>query len=400
MQVSNKVKKINKLSLAISLVISIIAWFYVVYNVNPTMSRNFRNVPVTITGEDTLRENGLAVASIDIEEIDVTLRAKRNILDSVIDGSIAISADVSEAGKGDNKLALDITAPSGTVITKQSKRSVVVNVESVKTKKVDIRTSLSEKLPNDEDVEITDLTDKNIEISGAKSIIDAASYADACIDVKKIGEKSKTLSVPLTIKNSSGKTLKHLKLKPSKVNLRASKCSKKKVKLNIKVNNPDNNFVERTFTGPSEIYIKGSKTTLSNISSIDTNTIDISGVEQTSDVPLSYILPKGVSISEESTNSVLHVECIPLKEKTFTIESESIKLRNIGSGLSASSNGKVDVTVYGRSDEIAEIDKNDITLFLDLSRYQSGTYSLRPSVQSIGHARRSEISGEIAVTIS
>ena len=139
MKVRNKIKNINKLSFAISLIISIAAWFYVVYNVNPTMSRNFRNIPVTITGEDILEENGLAVASIDVESIDVTLRAKRSILDSVKDGSIVISADVSEAGKGDNKFALEISSPSGTVITKQSKKNVVITIENLKTKKVDVR---------------------------------------------------------------------------------------------------------------------------------------------------------------------------------------------------------------------------------------------------------------------
>ena len=400
MKVRNKIKNINKLSFVISLIISIAAWFYVVYNVNPTMSRNFRNIPVTITGEDILEENGLAVASIDVESIDVTLRAKRSILDSVKDGSIVISADVSEAGKGDNKFALEISSPSGTVITKQSKKNVVINIENLKTKKVDVKTSFSERLSNDEEVEISDIAEKSIEIRGAKSIVNAASYADACIDVSRISDKNKMISVPLTIKNSSGKNLKHLKYKPSKINLKAQKVSKKKVKLNIKVNNSDSQFVERTYTGPSEIYIKGNKNKLMNISSIDTKTIDISDVEQTSDIELSYILPKGVSISNESKDATLHVKCIPLKDKTFAIESESIELKNIGNGLDVTASGKVDVTVYGLGDEISKIDDNDIVLSLDLAGYTVGTYSIKPTVKSIDYARRYEISGDILVKIS
>ena len=71
MKRNNKIKSINKLSLVISILISIIAWFYVVYNINPTMSRTYRDIPVTILGEDVLEENNLAVASLDNEYIDI-----------------------------------------------------------------------------------------------------------------------------------------------------------------------------------------------------------------------------------------------------------------------------------------------------------------------------------------
>lgn len=400
MKVSSRLKNINKLSLAISLIISIIAWFYVVYNVNPTMSRKFRNIPVTVIGEDTLRENGLAVASIDVEYVDITLRAKRSILDSVDESSIAISADVSEAGKGDNRLALEVTAPPGTVMLKQSKRHANISIETLKTKEVNIKTSLTGKLAGDEEVDITDLVEKSVEISGAKSIVDSADYADASIDVDRLNEKNKTISVPLTVKNHSGKALKYLKLKPSKVNLKAVKYTKKKVKLNLKVNNPENNFTERTYSAPNEIYIKGNKKALMNISGIDTKLIDISDVQTTKDIALEYNLPQGISISNESKNVVLHVECTPLKEKKFTVDAESIKLENLDNGLNATGSGKVDVTVYGKSDEISKIEKSDIVLSIDLSGYSAGSYSIRPAISSIGQARRSELSGEITITIN
>lgn len=399
MKMNNKIKSINKLSLVISILISIIAWFYVVYNINPTMSRTYRDIPVTILGEDVLEENNLAVAFLDNEYIDIKLRAKRNILDKIENNSIAVSVDVSEAGKGDNKIAISIIPPSGTVLSKQSAKSVTVKVDSLKKRNLKIKTSVSGKLPSDEELDLTDIEEKTVEVKGAKSLVDTASYAEATVDVSKVDKSEKTISAKLVVKNASNKALKYVRCSPSKLKIKVVKSNNKKVKLNAIVNNPDSDLVERTYSAPDDIYIKGDKKSLQNIASIDTKTIDISNINKTTDIEMEYNLPNGIAISNKSKKMMLHVECTPLKTKTFNIDSESVRLKNIRDGLSTSTSGSVEVTIYGNNEELNRIQDSDIILSIDLSSFNAGTYSLTPEITSAGSARRSVVTGEISIKL-
>ena len=52
-------KKINKLNLVLSVAIAFASWLYVVYSINPTISRTYTNIPVTVANSKTLAKNDL-----------------------------------------------------------------------------------------------------------------------------------------------------------------------------------------------------------------------------------------------------------------------------------------------------------------------------------------------------
>ena len=70
-------KKINKLNLALSIAIAFAAWLYVVYSINPTISRTYANIPVTVSNSNALAKNDLAVSKMDTERISVTVVGRR-----------------------------------------------------------------------------------------------------------------------------------------------------------------------------------------------------------------------------------------------------------------------------------------------------------------------------------
>lgn len=400
MKISSRIKNINKLNLVMAIGVAIAAWIYVVYNVNPTMSRTFHSIPIKVMNQDVLAENNLAVASMDIEDIDVTLRARRSVLDSISDDSIVVSADVSELGNGENKIALTVTTSKDAAISKQSANSVIVKVEQLKKKTVPVKCDIENSVKESDEFEVTEIDNEKVEVSGAKSLINHVSYAAASLDANKIGSSEKTYRVILQAKNSHGKSINYIMCHPEKVNVKALKTAKKKVKLNVLVNNPSDDMVERTFEAPKEIYIKGEKSKLDKITNISTQSIDISDIKQSTDLEPSYDLPDGISIAGESKDVKLHVNCKPLDTKVFSISADSIKIHNIASGYHEEVAGEVRVTIYGTKNELSKIDSGDIVLSADLSGYGRGSHNITPSVSSAGGARRAEVSGEITITLN
>ena len=57
-------KKINKLNLVLSVAIAFASWLYVVYSINPTISRTYTNIPVTVANTKTIDKKDIEVIKI------------------------------------------------------------------------------------------------------------------------------------------------------------------------------------------------------------------------------------------------------------------------------------------------------------------------------------------------
>ena len=53
----------RKINIILSLIIAFCGWLYVMYNVDPTTTRTFRNVSITYSNEKDLEAKGIALKS-------------------------------------------------------------------------------------------------------------------------------------------------------------------------------------------------------------------------------------------------------------------------------------------------------------------------------------------------
>ena len=113
-------KKINKLNLALSVAIAFASWLYVVYSINPTISRTYTNIPVTVANSKTLAKNDLAVSKLDTEKISVTLVGRRSAINELKKSDIVATVNASNAGKGENSMAVQVSVPGAISVKSQS----------------------------------------------------------------------------------------------------------------------------------------------------------------------------------------------------------------------------------------------------------------------------------------
>lgn len=152
----------------IALLSSVILWFYVTTVVDPSESKTFKDLPVTITNSHLLSENNLGV--FPEEEITASITIKTNLskLKKITKDNLVISGVISNPTPGKNILTLTSNL-SENIRAEIEPSSIIINLESIETISKDISVITNKKY-NSEEYEIN-LDKESIEISGTKTLI-------------------------------------------------------------------------------------------------------------------------------------------------------------------------------------------------------------------------------------
>ena len=94
----------RKGNLIIALILAITLWVYVVGEMDPQTKKTYRNIPITLTNEQMLTENGLAVIKTSDSELNVTVSGKRSDIAEVALTDVTATVDLTDAAEGDNQL--------------------------------------------------------------------------------------------------------------------------------------------------------------------------------------------------------------------------------------------------------------------------------------------------------
>lgn len=316
------------LNIVIAILVSIGSWTYVVYNNDPMTEVTYKDIPIIFEGEDTLANNGYGVSQASAETVDVTLRQRRIDTNNIAATDIDVIADVSAAEEGENGISLKISGPDGTQVASAERRSISVEVEEADSVEEKIYVEYAEQIPNAEPV-ITSLTSSQSTVMGAKSEIERVDRVAALISYDDTSTKPKKFTTELTAVDKDGDIIDHLVIYPREVNFIAYTGEVKEVPLNVITEDPEKEKAEdqtegdqedgseekeetgdgytRTYTAPETIRIKGSAEVLERVDQISTELIDISNMYDDEDVELTYSLPDGVHLANDSLNLVIKV---------------------------------------------------------------------------------------------
>jgi YbbR domain-containing protein len=292
-------------NIVLALVISVVAWTYVVYNYEPTTDVRYKDIPVVFTGEEDLADRGFGVVSVDTETIDVVLNQKRVSTSDISENNIIVTADVSEASEGDNSVGLTISGPDGTNVTESSKRSVKVTVE--KTDRIDAEVLIAYQDAGELGAEpITEkLTSTGATVIGAESTLKSVDKVVAFLAFGDASADFRTFTRELKAVDSQGNVIPHVVIYPNNVNFSAKLGYTKKVSVKVKTTGGEDDYYTRTYTAPETIVIKGDQDAISKINKIETEEIDLSGYYEDGETELEYVLPEGVYLANESLDDNL-----------------------------------------------------------------------------------------------
>ncbi len=421
-----KKKLTANLGLKILAVLFSVAIWFIVININdPVDKQVFRNIPVEILHEEAVINAGKVYEILDgTDVIDVTVWAKRSILDTLGEENIIATADMQEINFMDTMVRIKLSTNKYSNRLESigsSTENMLVSIEDLKREQFVISVA-----PIGEPAEgyiIGNIsTDQNaVSVSGPESIVSQVDRAEVSVNAEGLTQDIRT-NVSIRLYDKDNKPVEDVNLKKSldQVLVTLEILETRRVPLGLTfTGEPADGYA---LTGvvesnPSTVQIAGKGSTIRNISQIDIpdSVLDVTGCigNLVETVELKQYLPDNVIIAEPDFNGkatiTVHIE----REITsrIAIDTNEVTIRGVPENMEArieSPEDIVNITVRGLSDHVSALNEAEIAARINLEEYMArnnitelepGSYEM-PLVLNLPEGIRQEEDVSVQVIIS
>lgn len=282
-------------------------WVYVMKDQNPVIEMTY-TVPVQVQNLD---QNYL-VEGVP-SEVRVHLRGPRNAIFDINPSVLKAYVNMKNARVGQENVAINFTAPTGTFIDSITPENVTVTVDEYMVKELQVQAQPLGTVPNDIAIKDSKVMPTTVTISGPAHLVSRASYAVIRINLDKHRESFTEVSDILPV-DSAGNVVEGLTITPKgaqiQYELERIRMEKKvSVQANVVGNVPSGYTVKRVVIEPKELTIVGKESLLNGIDGVKTIDIPIHGATSSFTGGYSLVLPDGVTTTTDRV--VVKVEIEP-----------------------------------------------------------------------------------------
>lgn len=397
----NKQKVIVQL---VCLLLSIGLWIYVTNIENPIKSYELGRVPVEIKNVDSLKDAGLALAPNQEFYVNLKIEGNSQDLFRVDKSDFNISVDLSEfvLKNGENKIAVNIESVPSTVKIKNSNGlAITVNTEAYATKEVPVKSKINVMSKSSYYVATPVFSPETIVVSGAESLVNSVT--------KVVAEGEESNAVKTIIKDYIV-----IPVDEDDNEIKGVQLSQKWAEATIQINQGKTVPIKINTTGIlgkglklksisstiTEIGITGSEAVLNSISEIETETINLSEITDSTNIDVALGIPDGILIHNGENSITVNIVLEKVKTREFTID-YSMKGKQEDITI-VPDNNKVTITVSGFEDVLNSLTEANFTAELNVSEYtEDGEFSKAPTVSLVGVDNVNiDTIGEIKLTVT
>ena len=329
----------------LSVICASILWL-IVMNINdPIDEQRFVGIPVELTNTDAITDEGKVFQILDnTNTVNVTVRAKRSVLDQLDRDNIHAVADLSEVSVT-NMVTIKLSSNrySNQIDSISSNTEFLkLNIEDVRQKQLPIQISTAGTPAEGYLTGTVTAGQTVVRLRGPESVIERVESIQAVVDVSGMtSDVSTTASIVLYDANGNRVEDDSIQLNISSVEVKVSILATKSVPFTYHVSGTPAEGYELTgeIVGTyNRIMIAGAQNVLDTVSSIEIPAEELNVTGQTDSlhviISLEDYLPAGVIIADEEHTGMLGVEVKiePLETTYFTIPEERIRIFNIPEG--------------------------------------------------------------------
>lgn len=356
----------------IALLIAIGTWIYAASAVT-TVAKFPSGIPIKV-----INLNPGMVAIYDQKEADIQIAAEPAVWQNLTTESFTAFIDLGGRSPGTYTVPLNVTTTvSDLQIISKTPSSLVVSIEPGVEKGVPVVAKISGNAA--ENMTAGDITfnPEKVKISGPNSVVSGISQVVAPIVLSGESENF-SKSVKILAEDNEGHAVNFVSYLPQQVSADVKIVKAGNVKnLGVKVVTsgvPASGFyVSSVSTNPAILGVIGSADILRALSSISTQSVDISNLNKNLSIKVFIDIPSGVKIDGNisSVTVTINLSSTPIT-RTLTIP---VKTQNLPSGLKivSISPQTIDTVVAGPSDVINGLSSDNISLEIDLLSANSGS---------------------------
>ncbi len=378
--------KRNQILVKICCVIaSFILWLYI-FNVEDPMRERKIVVPVTIVNKDALAQSKLVQIDDQSPTISLLIKGNASNVYSVKSSDFKLQLDLNAyvMKKGQNNIPVEVKkSPDNISIVNNENLWIKIQLDELKNKSVPVRIGVGGKLKEGYYALDPILNTEKVEISGAADAVNSVKYAAATCDIK-YAQSDVNTSVNLQAQDSFGSIVKNVKISPSSIKVTIPIRKVKTVPVNAKIQGNTGNglVVSSIVSNPDKVDVSGDEDIIKNISSLDTEPVDLSKIGSSGSIEVKLVVPKGVQLVNNTGRVELKVN---LNNEAASSSDKSgqktlnlnIQVRNLNTGYTANlSSNSVFAVFSGTTNNIDSINENSINCFVDASSLSEGTYTV------------------------
>ncbi len=377
--------------MAVSLIASLAIWTYVLSTENSDTTQVFRGVPVTIVGEEQLKNNkNLIVTDVDASTVRVEIKGPRRIVDALDAQDLTAQIDVSKLSRAAYaSMKYKIVYPEN-VDTRNiyevsyTPETVNFTVSMLNTVSIPVRGGFEGKLADGFIAETPVFEPSTITVTGPDAYLKDVSYAWVNFGAGVTTESSYTVETPFTLMNAQGAPVstEYLSVSESEVTATLPILMEKEVLLKVEpVYGAGATSANTKITiTPDRITLAGDSAILEGLNEIYLDSINLAGFRTTFSeqyaIPINNALRNLTGITEAKVD----IEVSGLSVSTYSVK--NISLINVPENCSVDIvSESIDVEVRGTEEQLKDLKAENIRAVADLADYKDSVGTYMPQVK-------------------
>ena len=375
----------------LSLLVSLGMWLYVVNYISPESEATFYNIPVVFEGETVLTtERNLMITDISSTTVNMKISGNRSDLNKINSSNIIVKVNLSQVyDPGETHLNYTYSFPgdvSQTALNVESKfpSAITITTDTKLTKEVPVKVVYSGSAPEGfiSDTENVALDKNFVTVTGPGTVVDMIDHARISLDLSNQRETISDHFV-YTLCDKDGKPVDAEQIVTDVgeiyLNLIIQRFQEVKLMLNVTYGGGATETNTTIQIAPETIRVSGSEKVLEGLTELVIGSVDLSTIESDTALTFPITLPEGVTNLSGVTDVTASIDFDNLLIKKFTVS--NIKVVNVPEGMEYDlMNEALEVTLRGNALLIGTLEPDDISIVVDLSDKEAGTFTVKASI--------------------
>lgn len=362
----------------ISIAASIILWIYVIATVNPTVEREFKNIPITYRNMDVLTSKGMGLVGEKKSNVNLVLQGYSNDFINVKESDIRAEVDLKDYDEDDDSLEISYYFPSRLRKVDASLDSLPLRIEKIISKELKVEIVQDGTPEHNLAVLVGSILPETVVVEGVRSSVDRAERALAHQDMTEI-KSNTTRNTPIKIVDAGDEEVTGLKLSQNFVNVsyNSYKLAELPIDLVTKGEVSEDYIVDSISLSQEKIALMYPSDLSKVPKSIKTEEFDLGQVKESGSYKLGLVLPEGIKLREKEMDLSVNVSLAQSAETLVDLSTGDIDIR-IDPGVKADfkADQRLQVKVVGKKELIENIDGSKLKLYIDAKGIKEGSHVL------------------------
>lgn len=394
-------------------IVSFCLWLYISNWQNPISTYTLKNVSVELINTDALAQSKLTLTPNQKFSVPITIRGTdlEVMKSKASDFTIVADMSVYAVKEGENRIPVQIVHyPSDVNIENTNNMWIDVEIDKTYDKSVSLKVKVQGKPRSGYYFVQPTTIQAEATITGPSKFVNMVSSVVANTNVDNLSKDLDT-EVALEPVDKNGKTVSDVTVNPEKLQVTvpikkygavgsnvvpgekqssSSNVESKSVGINVLTEGKQSATVDiKSITAADQsIQITGNYDQIKDITTINTEPIDLSKIAQSKTITVKLNLPSGINTLNGNTTENVNINANAstntdtdnntVMQKTFSI---NISVENLPDGFNSMlDNSSVNVTVSGDSTVINAINNGDIKATIDATSFKEGVNNVQPVV--------------------